>query len=40
MGVFGYAGYWVHQWDIRAGEILKEKRTQIAARRGITVEEL
>ena len=40
MGAFGYAGYWAHRWDVRAGELLKEKRAQIAARRGVSVEEL
>ena len=33
MGVFGYAGYWVHQWDLRAAELIAEKRAQITARR-------
>lgn len=33
MGIFGYAGYWAHRWDIRAAELIEEKRAQIAARR-------
>ncbi|PAV16219.1 protein related to NADH:ubiquinone oxidoreductase 14 kda [Pyrrhoderma noxium] len=33
MGVFGYAGYWVHHWDLRAAELIAEKRAQITARR-------
>lgn len=33
MGVFGYAGYWAYKWDIRAGELLAEKRAQITERR-------
>lgn len=39
MGVFGYAGYWAYWWDVRAGEILAEKRAQIAARRGVAPNE-
>lgn len=33
MGVFGYAGYWAHRWDQRAGVLLAEKRAEIAERR-------
>ncbi|PSR75592.1 hypothetical protein PHLCEN_2v9072 [Hermanssonia centrifuga] len=34
MAVFGYGGYWAYKWDLRAGELLAEKRAEIAARRG------
>lgn len=40
MGAFGFAGYWAYKWDIRAGELLAEKRAEIAARRGVKPEEL
>ena len=33
MGVFGFAGYWAHQWDIRAAELLALKRAEIAEKR-------
>ncbi|EGN98900.1 hypothetical protein SERLA73DRAFT_136938 [Serpula lacrymans var. lacrymans S7.3] len=33
MAVFGFAGYWAHQWDERAGVILAEKRAEITERR-------
>jgi hypothetical protein len=33
MGVFGYAGYWAHRWDQRAGVLLAEKRAEITERR-------
>ncbi|KAF9468013.1 hypothetical protein BDZ94DRAFT_1209661 [Collybia nuda] len=33
MGAFGYAGYWAYKWDIRAAELLAEKRAQITERR-------
>jgi len=33
MGVFGFVGYWAHHWDQRAGELLAEKREEIAGRR-------
>lgn len=33
MGVFGYGGYWAYRWDIRAGELIAEKRAEIAERR-------
>lgn len=33
MGVFGSFGYWVHQWDQRAGVLLSEKRAEIVERR-------
>ncbi|KAF7970086.1 hypothetical protein HWV62_25074 [Athelia sp. TMB] len=33
MGVFGYGGYWAYRWDIRAAELIAEKRAQIAERR-------
>ncbi|CAL1716652.1 unnamed protein product [Somion occarium] len=33
MAVFGYAGYWAYRWDIRAAELLADKRAEIAARR-------
>ncbi|KIP07637.1 hypothetical protein PHLGIDRAFT_127517 [Phlebiopsis gigantea 11061_1 CR5-6] len=40
MGAFGFAGYWAYKWDIRAGELLAEKRAEIAARRGVKPDEL
>ena len=40
MGAFGFAGYWAYKWDVRAGELLAAKRAEIAARRGITPEEI
>lgn len=33
MGAFGFAGYWAHQWDERAGAMLARKRAEIAERR-------
>ena len=33
MGVFGFAGYWAHKWDIRAGEIIAEKKSLLEERR-------
>ena len=33
MGVFGYGGYWAYRWDIRAAELIAEKRAQITERR-------
>ncbi|KAH7930203.1 hypothetical protein BV22DRAFT_981374, partial [Leucogyrophana mollusca] len=33
MGAFGFAGYWAHRWDERAGVMLAEKRAEIAERR-------
>ena len=33
MGVFGYAGYWAHKWEIRSTELLAEKRQEILERR-------
>jgi hypothetical protein len=33
MGVFGYAGYWAHKWDIRSRDLLAEKRQEILERR-------
>ena len=33
MGVFGGVGYFVHQWDKRAAQLLAEKRAEIAAAR-------
>ncbi|KAJ3565058.1 hypothetical protein NP233_g7888 [Leucocoprinus birnbaumii] len=33
MGVFGYAGYWAHRWDIRSGELIAAKRAEILERR-------
>lgn len=35
MGVFGYAGYWAYRWDIKAGDLLKQKREEILARRQV-----
>ena len=33
MGAFGTAGYFAYKWDVRAGELLAQKRAEIAARR-------
>jgi len=33
MAVFGYAGYWAYKWDVRAGELLAQKRAEIAEAR-------
>lgn len=33
MGVFGYGGYWAYRWDIRAAELIAEKRALITERR-------
>ena len=33
MAVFGYGGYWAYKWDVRAAEIIAEKRAEIASRR-------
>lgn len=33
MGTFGFVGYWAHYWDVRAGELLKIKKEQIAEAR-------
>lgn len=33
MGVFGFAGYWAHQWDQHAAVLIAEKRAQLAERR-------
>ena len=33
MSVFGVAGYYAYHWDIRAAELLAEKRTDIEDRR-------
>ncbi|OJA13439.1 hypothetical protein AZE42_02285 [Rhizopogon vesiculosus] len=33
MGAFGFAGYWVHQWDERAAVMLARKRAEITERR-------
>jgi len=33
MGVFGTAGYFAYKWDVRAGELLAQKRAEIAERR-------
>ena len=33
MGAFGGLGYFVHQWDKRAAQLLAEKRAEIAAAR-------
>lgn len=37
---FGGLGYGAHQWDIRASEILAEKRAEIAARRQRQIERI
>ncbi|KAF9048423.1 hypothetical protein BJ165DRAFT_1525881 [Panaeolus papilionaceus] len=33
MGVFGYAGYWAHKWEVRSGELLEQKKQEILERR-------
>jgi len=33
MATFGFAGYWAYQWDIRAAELLAEKRAEILKHR-------
>ncbi|KAJ2926814.1 hypothetical protein H1R20_g10283, partial [Candolleomyces eurysporus] len=33
MGAFGFAGYWAHKWDIRAAEIIAEKKSLLEERR-------
>ena len=33
MGTFGFIGYWAHRWDVRAGELLKIRKDQIAEKR-------
>jgi len=40
MGVFGYAGYWAHVWDVRAAEILEEKQAHIKEQRQRKLEKL
>ena len=32
MGAFGYAGYWVHRYEIRTNELIAWKRAEIQAR--------
>ncbi|KDQ59311.1 hypothetical protein JAAARDRAFT_206228 [Jaapia argillacea MUCL 33604] len=38
MGVFGFAGYWAYQWDVRAAELIAEKRSQIQEHRRKQIE--
>jgi len=33
MGVFGFVGYLAYKWDLRAAELIGEKRASIAERR-------
>ncbi|KAI9066226.1 hypothetical protein FKP32DRAFT_1540842, partial [Trametes sanguinea] len=33
MASFGFIGYWAYHWDLRAEELLKQKRAEIAERR-------
>lgn len=33
MATFGFAGYWAYQWDIRAAELLADKRAEILKHR-------
>ncbi|KAH6913179.1 hypothetical protein BKA70DRAFT_1262109 [Coprinopsis sp. MPI-PUGE-AT-0042] len=33
MGVFGVVGYYAHQWDLRAAEIIAESKRDIEERR-------
>lgn len=33
MGVWGVAGYWAYQWDIRAAELIAAKTEEIKERR-------
>jgi hypothetical protein len=40
MGVFGVVGYWAHVWDLRAQEIIAEKRAQIAERKKARIQAL
>jgi hypothetical protein len=35
MGVFGYVGYWAYKWDLRAAELLAQKRAEILERRAL-----
>lgn len=37
MAAFGYGGYWVHKWEIRAAEIIAEKKAEIAERRKLQI---
>ncbi|KAF9223764.1 hypothetical protein BS17DRAFT_781163 [Gyrodon lividus] len=30
MGAFGYAGYWVHRYEVRTNELIAWKRAEIA----------
>ncbi|KLO08927.1 hypothetical protein SCHPADRAFT_588956 [Schizopora paradoxa] len=40
MAAFGYIGYWAHKWDIRAAELVAEKRAAIAESRQLRAEAL
>ncbi|EJD06833.1 uncharacterized protein FOMMEDRAFT_117834 [Fomitiporia mediterranea MF3/22] len=33
MAIFGYGGYWAYKWDLRAAELIGQKRAEIEARR-------
>jgi len=33
MGGFGYFGYWMHQLDVRSGEILADQKARLRAKR-------
>ena len=33
MGVWGFAGYWAYQWDIRAAELIAAKTQEIKEKR-------
>ena len=33
MAIFGYGGYWAYKWDLRAAELIAQKRADIEARR-------
>ncbi|KAF5342445.1 hypothetical protein D9611_001632 [Ephemerocybe angulata] len=39
-GVFGFAGYWAYQWEIRAGEIIAEKKKILQDRRRKQIEQV
>jgi len=32
MGAFGYAGYWVHRYELRTNELIAWKRAEIQSR--------
>lgn len=34
MAAFGYAGYWVHRYEVRTNELIEWKRAEIQAKAG------